>query len=237
MGGMNPNYLAVYDGPTLTLSSRDGHQRLSVIREDTTKGTYRWVFKSANGRLEGEIRPSGLSFGEVAIDIVDGPVVHPSVYGLALTTPDGAELAKIIMPAGECSDTRSLTPRLLDANALLGKLRLVAGSQEGERLAELKEFLLDATSLNEENLREVAIARLHELLKGASSMEHPRDGMNASALMLWNCIGAILNQIAAGASLLTGCGTPLCGPYYYYCCADAVAWYASAFIGTWSACS
>lgn len=237
VGGVNPNYLQIYDGTALTLSSRDGHRRLSVIPAGPTKGTYRWVFESANGRLEGEIRPSDLRFGEVAVDIVDGPVVSPRVYGLALTTPDGVEQAKIIIPGGECLETGSLTPQLMDANGFLGKLSLVGGSQEGELLVELKEFVLGAMSLSEEALREITIARLQELFKGGPSIEHPIGGFNASALTFSNCIGAVLNQIAAGASLVTGCGTPLCGPYYYYCCGGAVAWYASAFIGTWSACS
>lgn len=237
VGSVNSNYLQMYHGTALTLSSRDGNRRLSVIPAGRTKGTYRWVFESANGRLEGEIRSSGLSFGEIAVDIVDGPVVRPGVYGLALTSPDGVEQAKIIIPGGECLETGSLTPQLMDANGFLDKLRLVGGSQESELLVELKEFVLGAMSLSEEALREITITRLHELFKGGPSMEHPRGGFNASALAFSDCIGAILNQIAAGASLVTGCGTPLCGPYYYYCCGGAVAWYASAFIGTWSSCS
>lgn len=100
-----------------------------------------------------------------------------------------------------------------------------------------EEFVLAVMSLSEETLRELSIARLRELLKGWPSIELPRGGFNAPALPFSNCIGAVLNQIAAGASLVTGYGTPLCGPYYYYCCVGAVAWYASAFMETWNACS
>lgn len=237
VSGVDPDYLRVYDGAALSLSSRDGRRRLSVIPAGATKGTYRWVFESVNGRLEGEIYPSGLTFGEVAVAIVDGPVVRPGVYGLALTTADGVEQAKIVIPGGGCLDAGSFAPQLLDANAFLAKLRSAAGTEEGELLVDLKEFVLGVMGLSEEGLRETSIARLNDLLKGGPAMELPRGGLNASALMLWSCIGAVLNQIAAGASLVTGCGTPLCGPYYYYCCGGAVAWYASAFIGTWNACS
>jgi hypothetical protein len=53
----------------------------------------------------------------------------------------------------------------------------------------------------------------------------------------WGCARAIANAIAAAAAMVAGCGTPACGPYWGYCCASAVAWYASALIDVGQSCS
>lgn len=106
-------------GVAPTLSSRDGLRRLKLVPAVPTKGTYRWVFESPKGHLEGELRPAGLSFGAVAVDIVHGPVLRPGVYDVVLRTSDGVEQADLVITGGECLDAGSFLPEVLDTNGFL----------------------------------------------------------------------------------------------------------------------
>jgi hypothetical protein len=99
-----------------------------------------------------------------------------------------------------------------------------------------------ATLIAEQNARQTSsmstgdpavITRDLQQDDGAAVAHHERSidaGIHAS-VNGWNCAGNILNGIAGGAAMISGCATPACGPAIVWCCTSGIAWFGSALIG------
>jgi hypothetical protein len=110
----------------------------------------------------------------------------------------------------------------------LSGLRSILGefnaSTDGQKLQQLRRFIVsDVYQTNEEALFTEAL----------DALSH---GDVTTHFDTTDCIGAILNAIAAGAAMIAGCATPACGPYWGYCCVSGVAWYLSALLEISASC-
>jgi len=201
-----------------------------VRAEELGGGSYLVTYEGPEGTLGILVAPGLLEAGPFSVRIAGAGTGTAGEYVLAVEAPSGTASARVVYDptrvAAGCDG-----PARLDDGAAVGQLLDgFARSREGILLREASAFILEQLEISEGMLRDMSRAAACEYLG-------PPEGGPPNDLFSWTCLGAVFNQVAAGAAMVAGCGTPACGPAYGWCCASGVAWYTSAFIGTWTSCS
>ncbi len=211
-----------------TLTSSDGSTRIQMKELDAE--SYLVTYTSTDDTLDMVVSPGLLEIGPFSVQIVAVNSGTAGEFELSVVTPSGAASTRLVYDPTVAASGCAVPVELEDGTVVSQRLDELALSREGVLLREASAFILEKLQLSEGMLRDASRATACEYLG-------PPQGGPPNGMFSWTCLGAVLNQVAAGAAMVGGCGTPACGPAYGWCCASGVAWYASAFVGTWNACS
>ena len=213
-----------------SLVSPDGRERAIVSDVTSVAGAARnlFVYDSPQGHLEVEVGPGRISVGDFSVAITRRDRSQPQAYLLTVASGRNVATTDLTFDPGASDTPGQINAHVSQTEAVSRLLQAFAASQDGRLLAAAKDFITRQFGVSDIMLRDMSLARA----AGSTGQ-----GRSPLGFWSWGCAQAVLNQVAAGAAMVGGCGTPACGPAYEWCCASGVAWYSSAFIGTWTSCS
>jgi hypothetical protein len=174
------------------------------------------------------VAPGRISIGDFSVTITRRDQSQPQAYLLTVASGRNVATTDLTFDPGASDTPGQANARVGQSAAVSRLLQGFAASHDGQLLAAAKDFITRQFGVSDIMLRDMSLAR------AAGNMTQGRSPLG---VLSWACAQAVLNQVAAGAAMVGGCGTPACGPAYEWCCTSGVAWYASAFIGTWTSCS
>jgi hypothetical protein len=215
------------------LASADGLEQAAVldgVASIAGSPAKLFTYDSPRGHLEVEVSAGRLSIGSFSMELTRKGPAENQAYILTVVSGGETAFTELSFDPGESDRPGEATAHVNESEAVSRLLQAFAASLDGQMLADAKGFITRRFGVSETMLRDMSLARAARHSKMQARTRSPLDFFS------WACLGAVLNQVAAGAAMIGGCGTPACGPYYVWCCTSGVAWYSSAFIMTMLSC-